>query len=264
MAPTALESGSNSRNNPRRQNSNSKSQVKFGKVNQVIDYNAKSGKKISYVQQDSGEEESSSKRISRITNEEKKIKKEEMKKQPWKAGIGSISFGDGTDPMNKPSKQNSGGDGGKKDSNGFSPAEDARMKFFRQKFLVMMQGNDEYIYQTDPGKAANNINDEMMRAILQAKDSARDELAGGPPDGLQALDKQPERLADASQRRSAADLMSINEDEMGKSVMSTTTAKERKEKEQDMLAITKSKTNWSDLLGKFCCKNTNAFNEMSA
>ena len=153
MAPTALESGSNSRTNPRRQNSNSKSQVKFGKVNQVIDYNAKSGKKISYVQQDSGEEESSSKRLSRITNEEKKIKREQMKKQPWKAGIGSISFGDGTDPASKPSKQNSGG--GKRDSNAFSPVEDARMKFYRQKFLTMMQGNDEYIYQTDPGKAAN-------------------------------------------------------------------------------------------------------------
>lgn len=57
LAPSAMETEENQARSIKRSTSANKSSVKFGKVNQVIDYNSKSGKKItSYLQPDSGDE----------------------------------------------------------------------------------------------------------------------------------------------------------------------------------------------------------------
>ena len=42
--------------------------------------------------------------------------------------------------------------------------------------MYLLGGGKTYVYQTDPGRQANQMNEEMLREILEARDSARNEI----------------------------------------------------------------------------------------
>ena len=158
MAPSAMDQEQQRASRMKRSISK-QSTVKFGKVNQVIDYD-KDGRQIQYTQD------------TRQSPRTHKPQKMQSQKMPFNTGLGSIDFGGPTTKTKEPPKGEIG-----YDADGTPNHEDEALKqrFFRQKFLAAMT-TEQYTYQTNPGKQANQINDEMMRAILDKKDSARTEL----------------------------------------------------------------------------------------
>ena len=122
---------------PTRQSKSRANTVKFGKINQVIDYSSKPAldKKVSYnqIQQNYKENDFEPKRMHSETGQMDNYRQHQSLGKDYE----------------------------------FLSEEEKIEQQQKSKVFNLMLKKDEYIFATDPGKAASKINREMMRSMLE-------------------------------------------------------------------------------------------------